>query len=267
MSDDSSPVFRRRRRQPIAPKSLNSPSQGRAALVNSPPENSAALESSAVAPRISDDDALALQRRPFRIRINPPQTPDSPSQGQSKLAVPPTPGSDAWKEARANERAVRRQEKEERRKQREARKRESDTNRQRYLSNRFMAHQAKEVNDNDESLEGSPDSEDDGYYTYYLLFAISIQFSDYATCSHDTDESNVTHGSDHPVAPRNVYVESLSSQGRAMGFGTPMHLQRGRASFRCYRHSLATPVCIGFWSHLTCTDHPSIQLLVSQKAL
>ncbi len=162
MSEDSSPIFRRRRRQPTAPKSPDSPSQGQAALANSPPESSAALESSAVAPRIPDDDAPALQRRPFRIRTNPPQTSDSPSQGQSKLAVPPTPGSDAWKEARANERAVRRQEKEDRRKQREARKRKSDTNRQRYLNNRFMAHQAKEVNDKDESVEGSPDSEDDG---------------------------------------------------------------------------------------------------------
>ncbi len=265
MSDDSSPVFRRRRRQTIATKSPDSPSQGRAALANSLPENSAALASSAFAPRVSDNDAPALQRRPFRIRTNLPQTPDSPSQGQSKLAVPPTPGSDAWKEARANERAVRRQDKEERRKQKEARKRESDTNRQRYLNNRFMAHQAKEVNDNDESLEGSPDSEDDGYYTYYLLFAFTIHFSDYATCSHDTDESNVTHGSDHPVAPRNIYVESLSSQGQRLGFGTPMHLQRGRAPFRCHSH--ATPVFIWFWSHLTCTDHPSIQLLVSQKAL
>jgi hypothetical protein len=52
-----------------------------------------------------------------------------------------------------------------------------------------------------------------------------------------------------------------------LGFRPPMNLQRGRASFRCYCHSLATPVCIWFWSHLTYTDHPSIQLLVSQKAL
>jgi hypothetical protein len=52
-----------------------------------------------------------------------------------------------------------------------------------------------------------------------------------------------------------------------LGFRPPMNLQRGRSSFRCYCHSLATPVCIWFWSHLTCTDHPSIQLLVSQKAL
>jgi hypothetical protein len=162
MSDYSSPIFRRRRKLPIAPKSPDSPSQGRAALADPPPESSAALESSAVAPRICDDDAPALQRRPFRIRTNPPPTPDSPSQGQSKLAVPPTPGSDAWKEARANERAVRRQEKAERRQHREARKRESETNRQRYLSNRFMAHQAKEANDKDESVEGSPNSEDDG---------------------------------------------------------------------------------------------------------
>ena len=204
MSDDSSPVFRRRPRQTVAPKSPDSPSQGRAASGASP---------------------------------------DSLSRPKLKLAVPPTPGS----EARANERAVRRQEKEERRKQREERKRESDTNRQRYLNSRFMARQAKEVNEEDESVEGSSDSVDDG---------------------HATDESNITHGSDHPVAPRNIYTESLNpSQGQRLGFGTPMHLQRGRASFRCYRHSLATPVCFWFWSHLTCTDHPSIQLLLSQKTL
>ena len=279
MSDDSSPVFRRRPllKQPIAPRPPDSPSQGRATLAAPPPAGSSALES-VVAPRIPDDNAPVPQRRPFRIRPNPPQTPDSPSQGQSKLAVPPTPGSAAlvpavasqasgvlsqsqsdpassslhsdvgsrWKEARRHERALRRQQKEERRQQREARKRESASTRQLYLNNRFMAHQAKEADDKDESVEGSSNSEDDG---------------------HRTDESNITHGSDHSDAPRNIYVESLSSQGHLLGFGTPMHLQRGRARFRCYRHSLATSVCIWFWSHLTCTGHPSIQLLVSQKAL
>ena len=185
-----------------------------------------------------------------------------------KLAVPPTPGSAAleaavasqasgvlsqsrsnpgspalqsdvgsrWKEARRRERALRRQEKEERRQQREARKSEGVSNRQRYLNSRFMAHQAKEVNDNDESVEGSSNSEDDGYFLLSLLLSclyynITIQLSDCATYSHCTDESNVTHGSDHPVAPQNIYMESLSSQGHLLGFGTPMHLQRGRARF------------------------------------
>lgn len=122
--------------------------------------------------------------------------PISPQpHGQSKLAVPPTPGPAAldptvasqasavlsqsrsdpgssalqsvgsrWKEARRLERALRRQEKKERRQQMKASKRESVSNRQRYLNNRFMAHQAKEVNDNDESVEGSSNSEDDGYF-------------------------------------------------------------------------------------------------------
>lgn len=231
MSDDSSPVFRRRPRQTVAPKSPDSPSQGRAASGASP-------------------DSLS---RP-KLKLAVPPTPGSEARAneravgrQEKEECPPTPDSDARKAARANKRAVRRQEKEERRKKREERKRESDTNRQRYLNSRFMARQAKEVDEEDESVEGSSDSVDDG---------------------HATDESNITHGSDHPVAPRNIYTESLNpSQGQRLGFGTPMHLQRGRASFRCYRHSLATPVCFWFWSHLTCTDHPSIQLLLSQKTL
>lgn len=272
MSDDSSPVFRRRPllKQPIAPRPPNSPSQGPATLAAPPPAGSSALES-VVAPRIPDDNSPVPPRRPFRIRRNLPQTPDSPSQGRSKLAVPPTPDSAAlvpavlsqgqsdpassslhsdvgsrWKEARRHERALRRQQKEERRQMREARKRESASTRQLYLGNRFMAHQAKEVNDEDESVEGSSNSEDDG---------------------HRTDESNVTHGSHHSNAPQNIYVESMGSQGHLLGFGTPMHLQRGRARFRCYRHSLPSPLCILFCCHLTCTDHRSLHLLVSQKAL
>ena len=180
MSDDSSPVFRRR---PLRPQPI-------------PPAGPAAAVESAVAPRVSEDDAPLLRRRPFCIRTNPPQSPESPSQGQSKLAVPPTPGSVAlvpadasqasgvlsqnrsdpgssslqsdvgprWKEARQLARALRLQEREERRQKREARKRESLSNRQHFLKNKFMAHQAREANDKDESVEGSSNSDDDGYF-------------------------------------------------------------------------------------------------------
>jgi len=148
MSDDSSPVFRRRPRQTVAPKSPDSPSQGRAASGASP-------------------DSLS---RP-KLKLAVPPTPGSEARAneravgrQEKEECPPTPDSDARKAARANKRAVRRQEKEERRQKREARKRESLSNRQHFLKNKFMAHQAREANDKDESVEGSSNSDDDGYF-------------------------------------------------------------------------------------------------------
>jgi hypothetical protein len=86
-----------------------------------------------------------------------PQSPNSPSQAQHKLAVPPTPGSSEsavisqasgsrWNEARQRNRVVKRE------------------RRQRFLDNKLMAHQAVEVNDDDDSVNGTTNSEDDGYF-------------------------------------------------------------------------------------------------------
>jgi hypothetical protein len=180
MTDDDSPIFRRRpmRKPQIIPPTTDSPSQGQPELVVPLPAASPAHES-AIVPQISDDDSPIVRRRSLRNRAIIPLSPDS--QAQPKLAVPPTPGSSAlesavasqssdpisqnqpdptrsgssaphsdvgsrWAEARQRDRASRR------------------ARRQRFLDNKLIAHQAKEVNDDDDSVDGTTNSEDDGYF-------------------------------------------------------------------------------------------------------
>ena len=161
MSDDDSPIFRRRpvRKAPIIPPSTDSRSQGLSISVVPLPAASSDLES-AVAPHISDDDSPLIRRRPLRNPPIMPLSPNSPSQAQHKLAVPPTPGSSEsavesqasgsrWNEARQRDRVVRRE------------------RRQRFLNNKLMAHQAVEVNEDGDSVDGTTNSEDDGYFFQY----------------------------------------------------------------------------------------------------
>ena len=83
------------------------------------------------------------------------------------------------------------------------------SNRQQMLDCPFVAHQAKE-GESGSSVEASANSEDD---------------------RHLPDESYVTQGS-YSDGDQGIYTASLTSQGRELGFGTPMHLQRRPVRFR-----------------------------------
>jgi hypothetical protein len=85
-----------------------------------------------------------------------------------------------------------------------------------------------EANEADDSVEVSSNSEDDAYdpdpfHHWHVSDYISRDL---------TDESYVTHGTDHEDGNHDIYLASLSSQANNLGFGTPLHLQGGRQRFR-----------------------------------
>ena len=78
------------------------------------------------------------------------------------------------------------------------------SNRQAMLQCKFLDHQSK-VGKEGESEDLSDNSEDDGS---------------------KSNESNVTSGSDHSNASRQIYLNSLTSQAEDFGFDAPLNATR-----------------------------------------
>jgi hypothetical protein len=128
-----------------------------------------------------------------------PATPGSESS--PKRAVPPTPGSSASRQTISDDDVLLISP--------NTLAAINPSNRQQMLDCPLFAHQAKE-GESGSSVEVSGNSEDD---------------------RHLPDESYVTQGS-YSDGDHGIYMASLTSQGRELGFGTPMHLQRRPVSFR-----------------------------------
>ena len=126
-----------------------------------------------------------------------PATPGSSesSPHPSKRVVPPTPSSSASRQISDDDAPLV--------------STRNSSERQQMLDCPYIAHQAKEGAPGS-SVEASPNSEDD---------------------RHLPDESYVTQGS-YSDGDQGIYTASLTSQGRELGFGTPMHHQRRPATFR-----------------------------------
>ena len=182
MADDDSPILKRRplRRPPVIPASPDSPSQTLAKLAVPATPGPSALQSAAACDGSSGSPALqsavgsrwsearrSLQHLHtiFLTKTLPPSSSALPTSvaaeavlkgGQTSLDGPPSPSSPALPTAVASEAVVRAE-------RRAARVSSRLSRRQRKLNDKRIAHQAVEVNADNESMEGSSNSEDDAY--------------------------------------------------------------------------------------------------------
>jgi len=182
MADDDSPILKRRplRRPPVIPASPDSPSQTLAKLAVPATPGPSALQSAAACDGSSGSPALQsavgsrwseARRRLQHLqtilltKTLPPSSSALPTSvaaeavlkgGQTSLDGPPSPSSPALPTAVASEAVVRAE-------RRAARVSSRLSRRQRKLNDKRIAHQAVEVNADNESMEGSSNSEDDAY--------------------------------------------------------------------------------------------------------
>ena len=182
MADDDSPILKRRplRRPPVIPASPDSPSQTLAKLAVPATPGPSALQSAAACDGSSGSPALQsavgcrwseARRRLQHLqtilltKTLPPSSSALPTSvaaeavlkgDQTSLDGPPSPSSPALPTAVASEAVVRAE-------RRAARVSSRLSRRQRKLNDKRIAHQAVEVNADNESMEGSSNSEDDAY--------------------------------------------------------------------------------------------------------
>ena len=182
MADDDSPILKRRplRRPPVIPASPDSPSQTLAKLAVPATPGPSALQSAAACDGSSGSPALQsavgcrwseARRRLQHLqtilltKTLPPSSSALPTSvaaeavlkgDQTSLDGPPSPSSPALPTAVAAEAVVRAE-------RRAARVSSRLSRRQRKLNDKRIAHQAVEVNADNESMEGSSNSEDDAY--------------------------------------------------------------------------------------------------------
>ena len=182
MADDDSPILKRRplRRPPVIQASPDSPSQTLAKLAVPATPGPSALQSAAACDGSSGSPALQsavgsrwseARRRLQHLqtilltKTLPPSSPALPKAvaaeavlkgDKSSVDGPPSPSSSALPTAVASEAVVRAE-------RRAARVSSCLSRRQRKLNDKRIAHQAVEVNADNESMEGSSNSEDDAY--------------------------------------------------------------------------------------------------------
>ena len=154
MADDDSPILKRRplRRPPVIPASPDSPSQTLAKLAVPATPGPSALQSAAACDGSSGSPALqsavGCRWSEARRRLQHLQT--------ILLTKTLPPSSSALPTAVASDAVVRAE-------RRAARVSSRLSRRQRKLNDKRIAHQAVEVNADNESMEGSSNSEDDAY--------------------------------------------------------------------------------------------------------